>query len=135
MKTIVTPAAALLLAALCAPSYAQLQYSQEDIIGRIADCMKETAPKDWTRLTFKLDQDTADPENPGNVVASHKAVVKGEKAAQDIKPCRRPDWVSRAVQTFRETQDEKARQWTGITVTLERNGRYMINYRYPKSAK
>jgi hypothetical protein len=57
---------------------------------------------------------------------------KGESALRDFKPCRRPDWVSRAVQAFRESQDEKARGWVGITVTVEREGRYTINFRYPK---
>jgi hypothetical protein len=94
--------------------------------------MRETAPKDWRELVFTLDQESADPENPGKVVASHKAAAKADKAPHEIKPCRRPDWVSKAVQTFRELQDEKERGWTGITLVVERDGRYTINYRYPK---
>ena len=127
-------AAAMVLAFLCAPSQAQVQVqiTQEALIGKIAQCMTETAPKDWREIVFTLDQESADPENPGKVVASHKAAGKADKALREIKPCRRPDWVSRAVQTFRELQGEKERGWTGITVTLERDGRYTINYRYPK---
>ena len=109
-----------------------MRYSQEEIVGRIAECMRETAPKDWRQLAFTLDQEFPDPEKPGKVSASHKAAGKADKALRDIKPCRRPDWVSRAVQAFRETQDEQASRWTGITVTLERDGKYTINFRYPK---
>ena len=127
-------AVAMVLASLCAPSRGQVEVriTQEALIGKIAQCMAETAPKDWREIVFTLDQESADPENPGKVVASHKAAGRADKALRDIKPCRRPDWVSRAVQTFREIQDPKERGWTGITVTLERDGRYSINYRYPK---
>jgi hypothetical protein len=134
MKTGRRFAAVMVLAFLCMPSHAQIQVrvTQESIIGKIAECMSETAPKDWRQIVFTLDQETADRDNPGKQVASHKAAGRADKVLREIKPCRRPDWVSRAVQAFRETQDEKARGWTGITVTLERDGHYAINYRYPK---
>ena len=127
-------AVVIALAVLCAPSYGQVhvQITQETLIKKIVECMSETAPKDWRELVFTLDQESADPENPGKIVASHKAAGKAEKALHDIKPCRRPDWVSRAVQTFRELQDEKERRWTGITLTVLRDGRFTVNYRYPK---
>jgi len=50
---------------------------------------------------------------------------------QDVKPCR-PDYASKAANTFRENQDEKARSWTGVTVTLHKDRRYSIAFRYPK---
>jgi hypothetical protein len=125
------PACAL-ITMLCAPAHAQIEYDQEEVIARIAECMKETAPPDWKRLIFTLDQQFSSRDRPGKSTASHKAIAGNDDSPRDIKPCRRPDWVSKAVQTFRETQDEKARLWTGITVMLERDGRYTINYRYPK---
>ena len=126
--------AAMVLAALCAPSHGQMQIriTQESLIKKIVECMNESAPKDWRELVFTLDQESADPENPGKVVASHKAAGKADKALREIPPCRRPDWVSKAVQTFRELQDEKERSWTGITLVVQRDGRFTINYRYPK---
>ncbi len=131
MMTRFFPAAGLIVA-LGVPAHAQQQYTQEDVIAKVVECMRETAPKDWRQLVFTLDQETSDPENPGKTVASHQAAGKADKALRTIKPCRRPDWVSKAVQAFRETQDEKARLWTGITVVLERDGHYSIDYRYPK---
>jgi hypothetical protein len=127
-------AAAMVLAVLCVPSHGQVKVriTQDAIIGKVVECMSESAPRDWRQLVFTLDQESPDPENPGKAVASHKAAGKADKAPREIKPCRRPDWVSKAVQRFRELQDEKARLWTGITLTLERDGRYTINYRYPK---
>jgi hypothetical protein len=123
----------LLLAMLAAPAHAQIRYSAEEIIGRIAECMKESAPKDWKKLVFTLDQESPDPENPGKTTASHKVVAgKAESAPRDIKPCRRPDWVSRAVQAFRESQSEKERGWIGVTVTMEVDGKYSATFRYPK---
>ena len=134
MKTRKRFAAAIVLAVLCVPSHGQIEVriTQDAIIGKIVECMSETAPKDWKELVFTLDQEFADPENPGKTVASHKASGKADKAPREIKPCRRPDWVSKAVQRFREIQDEKARGWTGITLIVERDGRYTINYRYRK---
>lgn len=134
MKTGMRTLAALALAALCAPSLAQVQVkiTQESLLNKIVECMSETAPKDWRELVFTLDQESPDRDHPGKTVASHKAAGKADKALREIKPCRRPDWVSKAVQTFREFQNEKERGWTGITLTVQRDGRYTINYRYPK---
>jgi hypothetical protein len=132
MKTLAKGASVVVLAALCAPLHAQQTFTQDDIIGKIAGCMRETAPKDWRQMVFTLDQENPDSEDPGKIVASHKAAGKADKAMHEIKPCRRPDWVSKAVQRFRELQDEKTRGWTGITLTFERDGHYSINYRYPK---
>ena len=120
------------LAGLALQVQAQVKYSAEEIVGRVAECMKETAPKDWTRLIFTLDQQNADRDNPGKTTASHKAVGKDGDAPRDIKPCRRPDWVSKAVQSFRENQNAKERLWTGVTVTIERDGRFSATFRYPK---
>ena len=125
--------AAVLIFPLVAPLRAEVTYTTEEVVGQVASCMKETAPKDWKRLIFTLDQQNPDAENPGKMVASHKAVAGREDSApHDVKPCRRPDWVSKAVQTFRESQNEKERLWTGVTVTLERDGRYSVTFRYPK---
>ena len=132
MKTSTKYLAALVLAFAGATSHAQTQFTQDDIIGKIVACMRETAPKDWRQIVFTLDQESPDPENPGKTVTSQQAAGKADKALHEIKPCRRPDWVTNAVQRFRELQDEKARDWTGITLVFERDGHYTINYRYPK---
>ncbi|MEW6690811.1 MAG: hypothetical protein AB1452_17165, partial [Pseudomonadota bacterium] len=117
---------AAIVAMAGAPAQAQRRYTNEEIVGRIAECMKESAPEDWKRLIFTLDEK---PGNRGKVTGLHQAIAGSANGApREIKPCRRPDWVSRAVQTFRETQDEKARRWTGITLAIERDGRYTINF-------
>jgi hypothetical protein len=121
--------ASLLVGMAGAPAHAQRRYTQEEIVVRIAQCMMESAPQDWKRLIFTLDEK---PGARGKATGSHQAVAGSDGAPRDIKPCRRPDWVSKAVQTFRETQDEKASRWTGVTVTMERDGRFSINFRYPK---
>ena len=138
MNTLTRTLAALLLIVPCmplhaqAPAPAQSEFTQDDIIGKIVECMRETAPKDWRQMVFTLDQEFPDPENPGKVVTSQKAASNADKALHAIKPCRRPDWLTQAVQRFRELQDEKTREWTGITLVFERDGHYTINYRYPK---
>lgn len=119
VKTLLSAALAL---AVGAPAHAQKRYTQEEIIGKIAGCMVEHAPEDWRRLIFSMDKGEA----------THMVVAgSAESAPRELKPCR-PDYVPKAVNTFRESQDEKARGWTGITITMERDGRYTIEYRYPK---
>lgn len=123
--------AALVLAASAA-AHAQRRYTQEEIVAKIAECMVENAPDDWQRLIFKLDQEPPGGGRKGKATIEHKVVPgTADGAPRDLKPCR-PDYVPKAVNTFRETQDEKARRWTGITVTMERDGRYTVNFRYPK---
>lgn len=127
----------MLLAALAltagATAQAQKRYTHEEIVGKIAECMSETAPEDWKRLIFRLDREASGAGKKGKVTVEYKVMAgSADGAAREMKPCRRPDWVPRAVETFRETQDAKARSWTGVTVTMERDGRYTVTFRYPK---
>ena len=115
--------AAALALALGAPALAQTRYTQEEIVAKIGACMKENAPEDWQRMIFSMDEGKA---------PIHEVVAKSSGAKPHaLKPCR-ADYVPKAVNTFRESQDDKAKTWNGITVTIERDGRYSINYRYPK---
>jgi len=123
---------AVLALALAGTAYAQRRFTDAEIVGAIGKCMSENAPEDWKTVIFKLDQVPAFAGRAASTAIEHKVIVGAEGSApQDLKPCR-PDYAPKAVETFRESQDEKARGWTGITITLNRDGRYSINYRYPK---
>lgn len=111
-----------LIAALSLPAHAQRRYTQEEIVGKIAECMVENAPQDWQRLIFSVDKGKA---------ATHQVIAGNDSAPKDLKPCR-PDYVPKAVNAFRESQDGREKTWTGVTVTMEKDGRFSINFRYPK---
>src|SRR5262249_8548126 len=95
-----------------APAHAQTRYTPEEIVGKIAACMVENAPQDWQRFIVTVEKGKA----------THKVVTgSADSAPKDAKPCR-PDYVAKAVNAFRETQDAKGKTWTGVTVTMEKEG-------------
>ena len=132
MHIIRTAGLAMLALALAGTANAQRRFTDAEIVGAIGKCLSENAPADWRTLIFKLDPAPAVAGKNASAAIEHKVIAGAEGSApQDVKPCR-PDYAPKAVETFRESQDEKARGWTGITVTVNRDGRYSINYRYPK---
>ena len=125
-------ASALLALAACGGAMAQAQFTDAEIVAKIGICLTENAPKNWQTVIFTLDEVPATADKRASKTVSHKVVVGSEKnPPQDVKPCS-PDYASKAVNTFRENQDEKAASWTGITVTFHRDRRYSIALRYPK---
>jgi len=123
---------ALLTLAAGGAANAQVRFTDAEIVGLIGKCLQENAPENWQTVIFTLDQVPAAAGNKASTAVSHKVVVGSENSPpQDVKPCR-PDYAAKAVETFRENQDEKSRDWTGVTVTLQRDRRYSIAFRYPK---
>jgi len=132
MKNLQAAALAMLALAVSGGAYAQKRYSDEEIVVAISNCLIENAPSDWQAVIFTRDEAPAAPGKQKPATIQHQVVVGAESnPPQDLKPCR-PDYVAKAVNTFRENQDEKARSWTGITVTVHRDGRFSVTYRYPK---
>jgi hypothetical protein len=132
MKKIGIAALALLALAAGGAAIAQMRFTDAEIVGAIGKCMIENAPENWQTVIFTLDEVPAAAGKKASTTVSHKVVVGSENSPpQDVKPCR-PDYAAKAANTFRENQDEKARGWTGVTVTLQRDRRYSIAYRYPK---
>ena len=123
---------ALLALGLAGAGNAQMRFTDAEIVGAIGKCLIENAPKNWQTVIFTLDEVPAAAGKAASSTASHKMVVGSENSPpQDVKPCR-PDYATKAAQTFRENQDDKARTWTGVTVTLHKDRRYSIAFRYPK---
>jgi hypothetical protein len=123
---------AILALSVSGSAQAQRHFTNEEIVGLIGSCMAENAPDDWQSFIFKLDQgEPVAGKRPAPVV-EHKVVVGAAgNPPQDLKPCR-PDYVPKAVNTFRENQDEKAKRWTGIVLTIKRDGSFSVTYNYPK---
>ena len=123
---------ALLALGLCGAANAQMRFTDAEIVGLIGNCLQENAPKNWQTVIFTLDEVPAAVGKKASTAVSHKVVVGNENnPPQDVKPCR-PDYATKAVNTFRENQDEKAASWTGVTVTFHRDRRYIIAFRYPQ---
>jgi hypothetical protein len=111
---------------------AQTRFTDAEIVGAIGRCLTENAPENWQTVIFTMDQVPAAAGKPATTIVKHQVVVGAESnPPKDLKPCR-PDYAEKASNTFRENQDDKARTWIGVTVTLQRDRRYSIAYRYPK---
>ena len=111
---------------------AQRHFTNEEIVGLIGQCMAENAPDDWQSFIFKLQQAAPGAGKDRTPIIEHKVITASAGSApQDLKPCR-PDYVPKAVNTFRENQDEKARRWTGVAITIRRDGTFSVTYDYPK---
>jgi hypothetical protein len=127
-----TAVCVLLVLAAGGAANAQVRFTDAEIVGLIGKCLLENAPENWQTVIFTLDQVPAAAGKKASATSSHKVVVGTEGGPQqDVKPCR-PDYAAKAVETFRENQDQKSRGWTGVTVTLQRDRRYSIAFRYPK---
>ena len=109
-------------AMLCSLAQAQTRYTPEQIVTKIAACMVENAPQDWQRFIVTVDRGKS----------THKVVTGSpDSAPKDAKPCR-ADYTAKAVNAFRETQDDKAKTWTAVVITMEKDGRYTVDFKYPK---
>jgi len=113
-------------------AHAQIQFTNEEIVSLIGRCMAENAPDDWQTFIFKLEQGPPVAGKRPAPVIEHKVIVGAAgNPPQDLKPCR-PDYVPKAVNTFRENQEEKAKRWTGIVVTIQRDASFSVTFNYPK---
>ena len=123
---------AILALSVSSAVHAQRHFTNEEIVSLIGQCMAENAPEDWQALIFKMGQGPAVAGKLPAPVVEHKVVVGAAgNPPQDLKPCR-PDYVPKAVNTFRENQDEKSRRWTGVVLTIQRNGGFGLTFNYPK---
>jgi hypothetical protein len=121
---------AVLALSIGGAAQAQRHFTNEEIVGLVGQCMAENAPDDWQTFIFKLQLAEAGSKKPPSV--EHKVITGAAgNAPQDLKPCRE-DYIPKAVNTFRENQDEKARRWTGIVLTIQRDGKFSVNFEYPK---
>ena len=130
------PTKLLLLAILAllasGAALAQRSFTNEEIVDLIGRCMAENAPDDWQTFIFKLEEAPPGAGKEKAPIIEHKVTTGAAGSVpQDLKPCR-PDYVPKAVNTFRENQDEKDRRWTGIAITIKRDGNFSVTYSYPK---
>jgi hypothetical protein len=123
---------ALLAVALAAPGalLAQTASAEETkAVTEIVECLLEGLPEDWVRAEMKIElaQPGAD---TGDVLYM---VARGDSAdkLQAFTPCdvRKP---ARAMLELRKTLPMERRPWIAATLLLQRDGKFGLNYDYPK---
>lgn len=104
-------------------SKAEAQVAQE-----IAKCMLETAPSDWQKLFMLIEL----PE-PGASSGRVRYMVTRDFAPDPAPytPCD-PQVPAKLLMDARDTQAAERRGWTGARLIISRDGRFDLNYDYPK---
>ena len=121
---------ALLLLAASGPALAQEASLEESrAVTSIVECLLEGVPEQWQRVKMIV----ALPEpraETGKVEYLVSTTPEGEDF-EAFQPCdlRRPP---RTLLDFRNTQETAKQGWIGALLLLQRDGRFALNYDFPK---
>jgi hypothetical protein len=124
--------AALAVFALAVPSAKAQEASKAETkaVSTIVECLAAGLPEDWQRakMIVELAKPGADTGDVEYVVARASAPDKFEP----FTPCdvRKP---ARTLLEARKTLAPKRRAWTAATLLLQRDGKFALNYDYPKA--
>ena len=119
----------LLLAAIPAIGFGQTASKAEaEVAQEIAKCMLETAPSDWQKLFMIIELPEA-----GAPAGRVRYMATRDFAPDPVAytPCD-PQVPANLLMEARETQATERRGWTGARLIISRDGRFDLNYDYPK---
>jgi len=104
-------------------SKAEAQVAQE-----IARCMVQTAPNDWQRVYMIVELPEA-----GAPAGRVRYMATRDFAPEPVAftPCD-PQLPAKLLMESRETQSAERRGWTGARLVISRDGRFDLNYDFPK---
>lgn len=119
----------LLLATAPATGFGQTATKAESRVAEeIAQCMVQGAPNDWQRLYMIVE--LPEPLAPAGRV---RYMATRDFAPDPIAftPCD-PQLPAKLLMDSRESQAAERRGWTGARFTIQRDGRFDLNYDYPR---
>jgi hypothetical protein len=124
----------LLLAAAPASGFGQTappptaSKAESQVAQEIAQCMLQTAPTDWQRLFMIVEL----PE-PGAPSGRVRYMATRDFAPDPVPftPCD-PQLPAKLLMESRENLAAERRGWTGARLTIQRDGRFDLNYDYPR---
>jgi len=120
----------LLLALAPIGAFAQSASPTEtEAVARMAECLVQGAPEHWQRIYMVID--LAEPGAETGKVRYLAALASAGDQPVAYTPCdaRRP---ARILLDSREGQAPERRGWTGARLTLHADGKFELNYDYPK---
>jgi hypothetical protein len=119
----------LLLAAVPAIGFGQTASKAEaEVAQEIAQCLVQGPPGDWDRLYMIIEL----PE-PGAPSGRVRYVAENDLTAERTAytPCD-PQKPAQLLMDARDSQSAERRGWTGARLVIHRNGRFDLNYDYPR---
>ena len=119
----------LLAALLPATGFGQTASKTEtETAAEIAQCMAQTAPDDWQQLYMVIELPEAGA--PAGRVR-YLAMRLTTAVPEPYVPCD-PKKPAQLLMESRADQSAERRGWTGARLVIHRNGRFDLNYDYPK---
>lgn len=120
----------LALAAAPASTFAQsASIAETNAVARIAECLVQGAPNDWQRLYMVIEL-----EKPGDATGNVRYLAMrllDPDHPVAYTPCdiRKPALV---LIEARKSQAPERQGWTGARLVLHDDGKFELNYDYPK---
>lgn len=126
MRHVLAVLALALPASLCAQ-----EASKQDtrVVQSIVECLVQGLPEDWVRAEMTVELATPGAQT-GDV--EYTVVRRGaEEHRESFTPCdlRKPP---RTLLDARKSQPPAKRGWTRAQLVLQRDGKFGLNYQYPK---
>lgn len=128
MRNFLTVIAALVMAAPAAMAQPASK-AETQVVSTIVECLVEGLPEDWERAEMIVE--LAKPGAESGDVQYLVARTESEGRLEPFTPCdvRKP---ARALLDARKSQAPNRRGWTAAKLVLQRDGKFGLNYDYPK---
>ena len=118
-----------MLSLACAPAGAFAQSAsaaETEAVARMAECLVQGAPEGWQRLYMVIDL----PE-PGAETGNVRYLAGRNDQRVAYMPCDTRTPVDILLEA-RKRQAPERQGWTGARLTLHADGKFELNYDYPK---
>jgi hypothetical protein len=103
--------------------------SETGAVARIAECLVVNAPHDWQQLTMEVRLDEPGAENGRVRYLAKLASTPDEPLAYTPCDAARP---AKLLMESRTQQEPERRGWTAARLVLDNDGKFKLNYDYPK---
>ena len=103
--------------------------SETDAVARIAECIAQGAPADWQRLYMVIELTKPGDETGRVRYLARRASAPDEPVAYTPCDTRKPAMI---LIEARKHQAPERKGWTGARLTLHNDGKFELNYDYPK---
>jgi hypothetical protein len=103
--------------------------AETEAVARVAECIVEGAPDDWQRLYMVIDLAQPGDETGKVRYLATRASAPGENVAYTPCDTRKPATI---LLEARKRQTPERKGWIGARLTLHDNGKFELNYDYPK---
>jgi len=99
------------------------------VVQSVVECLAAGLPEDWVRAEMVVE--LAKPGDTTGEVEYRVARKDAEDKLEPFTPCD-PRTPARMLLETRKSQPAAKRGWTGATLVLQRDGKFSLNYEYPK---